>query len=240
MRITQIIRSKLIIFLLMLFSFIVPVGTVCAKTLYVSDQLIITLREGMGNEYKIIKTLKTGTPLEVIEEGENYLKVRIEGGIEGWVLRQYVTGATPKAEIISGLEKQMDRLNTELEQYKIDKGSLQNELKTIKSDYEKKLSGLSKNVSAGKGQAEQTARELKEISGKYNALVKDSKDVIDLAKERDSLKVSNSTLKTDIDQLQEKNKDLRRSQMIWWFVAGGGVFFVGWLSGKTSRQKRFY
>ncbi len=240
MRITQIIRLRLIIFLLMLFSFTVSGGIVCAKTQYVSDQLIITLREGKGNEYKIIKMLKAGTPLEIIEEGERYLKVRTESGSEGWVLKQFVTEETPKAEIIAGLEKKMDRLNTEIEQYKKDKESLQDELKTAKSGHDKNIRDLKQNVSSSKGKAEQTARELKEITEKYNALVKDSKDVIDLVKERDSLKASNSKLQTDTEQLQKENDDLKRSQLIWMFVAGGGVFFVGWIIGKISRQKRFY
>ena len=82
MRITQIIRFKLITFSLMLIPFIISVGIVCAETQYVSDQLVITLREGQGNEYKIIKMLKTGTPLEIIEESELYLKVRTESGNE--------------------------------------------------------------------------------------------------------------------------------------------------------------
>jgi SH3 domain protein len=198
------------------------------------------MREGQGNEYKIIKMLKTGTPLEIIEESEPYLKVRTESGSEGWVLKQYVTEETPKPEIIAGLEKKIDRLNTEIEQYKKDKESLQNELKTTKSDHDKKIRDLKQNVSASKGQAEQTARELKEITEKYYALVKDSKDVIHLVKERDSLKASNSKLQTDTEQLQKDNDDLKRSQMIWWFVAGGSVFFVGWITGKISRQKRFY
>jgi len=240
MRITQIIRLKLIIFLLMLFSFTVSVGIVCAKTQYVSDELVITLREGKGSEYKIIKMLKTGTPLEIIEESEPYLKVRTESGIEGWVLKQYVTGETPKSEIVAGLQKKIDRLNTEIEQYKNDKESLQNELKTTRSDHDKKIRDLKQNVSASKGTAEQTAGELKEITEKYNALVKDSKDVIHLVKERDSLKASNSKLQTDTEQLRKENEVLRRSQMIWWFAAGGGVFFVGWITGKISRQKRFY
>jgi SH3 domain protein len=240
MRITQIIRFKLIIFLLMLFYFTVPVGIVCAKTQYVSDQLIITLREGEGNEYKIIKMLKTGTPLEIIEESELYLKVRTESGSEGWVLKQYVTEEIPKPEIIAGLEKKIDRLNIEIEQYKKDKESLQDELKTAKSDHNNKIRDLQQNVSASKGKAEQTSRDLKEVTEKYNALLKDSKDVVFLVKERDNIKTSNSELQTKTEQLQKENDELKQLQMIWWFVAGGGVFFVGWIIGKISRQKRFY
>lgn len=240
MSITEIIRLKLIIFLLMFFSFTVSAGIVCAETQYVSDQLIITMREGKGSEYKIIKMLKAGTPLEIIEEGEPYLKVRTESGDEGWVLKQYVTGETPKPVIIAGLQKKIDRLNTEIEQHRKDRESIQNELKTTRSGHDKEIRDLKQNVSASRGEAEQTARELKEITRKYNTLVMDSKDVVNLVKERDSLKASNSTLQTDIEQLRNENDDLKRSQMIWWFAAGGGVFFVGWIVGKISRQKRFY
>jgi SH3 domain protein len=240
MRITQIVGLKLIIFSLMFFTFTVPVGIVCAETQYVSDVLVTTMREGKGNEYKIIKTFKTGTPLEIIEESGQYLKARSESGIEGWVLKQYVTKQTPKHEIIAGLEKKIDRLNTKIEQYKKDKESLQDELKTAKSDHNKMTRDLTQNVSASKGKAEQTTRELKEITEKYNALFKESKDVINLVKERDSLKASNSSLQTKIDQLRKENDKLERSQMIWWFIAGGGVLLVGWIIGKISRQKRFY
>ena len=240
MRITQIIRLKLIIFLLLLFPFTVSVGIVCSETQYVSDQLIITLREGKGNEYNIIKTLKAGTPLEIIEENERYLKVRTESGSEGWVLKQYVTEETPKPEIIASLEKEIDRFNTKIEKYKKDKASLQDELKTTKSDHNNKIRGLQQNVSESKGKVGQTSRDLKAITERYNALIKNSKDVVLLVKERDIIKESNSELQTKTEQLQKENDELKQSQSIWWFVAGGGVFLVGWLVGKLSRQKKFY
>jgi len=240
MRITQITGSKLIIFLFMLFHFTLPVGIVCAETQYVSDQLIITMREGQGNEYKIIKMLTTGTPLEIIEESEQYLKVRTESGSEGWVLKQYLTKETPKPEIITGLEKEIDLLNTRIEQYKKDRKSLQDELETAKSDLNNKMRDLQQNVSASRGKAEQTSRDLKEITKKYNALLKDSKDVVLLVEERDNIRVSNRELQARTEQLQRENDELKQSQMIWWFATGGGVFFVGWIVGKISRQKKFY
>lgn len=229
-----------IIFMLMLFSFTVPAGIVCAETLYVSDELVITLREGMGSEFKIIKMLKTGAPLEVIEESEPYLKVRTRSGLEGWVLKQYVTEETPKTAIISELEKRIDRLNAKIEQNNEDKKSLQGELKTVRSDHNTKIKDLKQNVSSSRGKTEQTAGELKKITRKYNALVKNSKDVVNIVKERDTLKDSNSTLQTESAKLTKENEELKKMQMIWWFAAGAGVFFVGWIVGKVSRQKKFY
>jgi len=240
MGIAQIIRLKLIFFLLMLLPFTLPAGIVCAETQYVSDQLIITMREGQGNKYKIIKTLKAGTPLEIIEESEQYLKVRTGSGSEGWVLKQYVTRETPKPEIIAGLEKEIDRLNRKIEEYKKDKESLQDKLKTATSDHNNKIRGLQQNVSESKGKVEQTSRDLKVMSEKYDALLKDSKDVVLLVQDRDNMKASNSELQIRTEQLQKENYELKQSQRIWWFVAGGGVFFVGWIVGKISRQKKFY
>jgi len=150
-----------------------------AKTQYVSDELVINLREGKGNEYKIIKMLRNGTPLNILEEAEQYLKVRTAEGLEGWVLKQYITSETPKTAIIAGLENERDRLNSSLGQCSGDKVSLQNELKTAK------LSG------------------------------------------------------TETESLRKENSRLKRLQILWWFLAGGGVFFVGWITGRVSRKKRY-
>ena len=240
MRIYQIISLKLIIFSLMLVPFTFSIGIVYAETQYVSDQLIITMREGQGKQYKIIRMLKSGTPLEIIEESEEYLKVRIKSGSEGWVLKQFITGETPKPVIIAGLEKEIDRLSAMIETYKKDMESLQNELKTAKSDYNIKIRDLEQNVSSSRGTAEQTSRDLNNITKKYNALMKNSKDVVLLVEERDNLKASNSELQARTEQLNSENNELKKLQRIWWFGAGGGVFFVGWIVGKVSRQKRFY
>jgi SH3 domain protein len=224
----------------MLFSLTLSAVIVCAQTQYVSDELVITLREGQGSQYKIIKMLKTGTPLEIIEESDPYLKVRTEKGDEGWVLNQYITEETPKPQVIAGLKIKIDRLNTKIEQYEKNKESFQEELNITRSDSDKEIKGLRQNLSDSTRRAEQTARELKAITRKYNALLEDSKDVVQLVEERDSLKESNHSLKARTEQLQEENDKLNRMEMIWWFVAGGGVLFVGWIIGKVSRQKRFY
>jgi SH3 domain protein len=238
MRIIAIRSLRLLIFLTLLTFFAVPNGTADAKTQYVSDQLLITMREGQGNEFKIIQMLVAGTPLEIMEESQNYLKVRTKDGREGWVLKQYITSETPKTEIIAGLKKEIDRLKTQLENHNRDKMSLQNELQAVKSDYSQKITNLTQNVSASREEAEQTAKELKRASEKYNTLVEQSKNIAALVKERDSLKAANNRLNAETEHFQKENSQLKRLQMIWWFLAGGGVFFVGWIIGSVSKKKR--
>jgi SH3 domain protein len=180
MRIIRIRNLRSIIFLALVSIFTFSVGIVDAKTQYVSDQLIITLRAGKGNEYKIIKMLTAGTPLEIIEENPDYLRVRTQDGQEGWVLTQFITSETPKAQIIAGLRQELDRLKTA------------------------------------------------------------SKDAIELMNERDKLKTLNGGLSTETEHLRKENSRLKRLQILWWFLAGAGVFFIGWITGRVSRKKRYY
>ena len=103
-------RYFITLILLALLASHVIVRQAAADTRYVSDELIITLRQGKSIQFKIIKTLKTGTPLEVLEEDESYLKVRTTDGIEGYVLRQYITSDPPKTTRLEELERQNSSL----------------------------------------------------------------------------------------------------------------------------------
>jgi SH3 domain protein len=240
MRIIRIRNLRSIIFLALLSIFTFSVGIVDAKTQYVSDELVITMREGKGNEYKIVKMLTAGTPLEIIEESQNYLRVRTQDGKEGWVLKQYITSETPKAKIIAGLEQEIVELKTELERYKRDKDSLQNELKTAKSGVDAKIRELNQSISLSREGAEKTAKQLQEISKKYDTLVEQSKDVTELMNERDKLRTLNGTLSAETEHLREENSRLKRLQILWWFLAGAGVFFIGWITGRVSRKRKYY
>jgi len=124
------LRSIMVLSLALLF--VLSAMMADTKTQYVSDELVINLREGRGNEYRIIKMLRRDPPLKILEEADQYLRVRTEEGLEGWVLKQYITSETPKTAVIAGLESERDRLNSSLGQCNRDKVLLQNELKTAK------------------------------------------------------------------------------------------------------------
>ena len=63
---------KLILLFVLFIMLSVSVRVTHADRRYVSDMLIITLRAGKGREYRVIKTLKTDTPVEVLEENEEF------------------------------------------------------------------------------------------------------------------------------------------------------------------------
>jgi len=66
-----------------------------AETVYVDDKLTITFRSGPGMERKILEYLTTGAQMELLEDGEEWVRVRLTDGTEGWVMKQYVSTIKP-------------------------------------------------------------------------------------------------------------------------------------------------
>lgn len=212
--------------------------SVYADTQYVSDKLIITMREGAGGEYKIIKSLKTGTPVEVLEETGAYYKVQTKDGKEGWVLKQYMTADIPKTLIISGLRKEIEKLKDGIEKLNRERDALKKDIKSEKSLSTSAVKKLEKRMNAKNDQIYSLTRQLKVMANKYNKLVVDSGDVAKIVSERDMLNEENTRLSTEKNELLQEKKRLFKTNVIYWFLAGGGVFFFGWIIGQFSRTRR--
>lgn len=198
-----------------------------ADTRYVSDQLVIALRAGAEPNAEVVTTLKTGESFEVLAEEGRFLKVRTPDGTEGYVLSQYTTKETPKGTVISRLEKERDQLKNRLAQLEKGKTGIAEEAKTIKEEAAKTEAALAT-----------AQKELQAVTEKYDTLLENSEKLMEITSERDRLQQENARLAADVETLGEENAELLRKGMIQWFLAGGGVFFLGWLIGKISRKKK--
>jgi len=231
---------KLILLFVLFILLSVSVRVTHADRRYVSDMLIITLRTGQGNEYKVIKTLKTDTPVEVLEESENYLRVRTDEGEEGWVAKQYISSELPKSVIIGELKKETSKLNAKIKELEKYQASLLEQFEIATQSHAAKVEELEKNASNSKEEASRLKIKLAQITEKHNTLIDQSKNVIDLISEQKRLQAKNVNLNTRVEHLQKENTGLRNSRRLQWFLAGCGVFFIGWIAGKVSRRKKYY
>jgi len=230
-----------LIFLFVLFILLsVSVRVTHADRRYVSDMLIITLRTGQGQEYKVIKTLKTDTPVEVLEESERYLRVRTDKGEEGWVAKQYISSEVPKSVIIEGLKKETSGLNARIEELEKDQALLSEQFEVATKSHAAKVEELERNASGSKEEASRLKIKLAQITEKHNTLIDQSKNVVDLISEQKRLKAKNVNLNTRVEHLQKENNNLRNTRRLQWFLAGGGVFLIGWIAGKVTRKKKYY
>jgi SH3 domain protein len=216
-------------------------SSVYAETRYVSDKLIITMRTGAGSEYKIIKTLETGTPVEVLEETGKHYKVRAKDGMEGWVLKQYVVADTPKTIIISGLGKKIEKLTGAVEKLKKERDAVKKNLASEKGFLNADIKELEKALKEKNSRISGITGQLREMTDKYNGLVADSGDVVKVVSERDAFEKENDRLSAENNELKKRNESLFKRNAVYWFLAGGGVFFIGWIVGQFSRKKKkFY
>lgn len=209
-----------------------------AETRYVSDQLIITLRSGKGNNYNIIKSLKTDTPVEVLEEDKEYALVRTRDGQQGYVLKHYLTRDTPKTEIVARLEKEVASLRGQLAAIDKKRSELLAEFKDTRQAHAASESELQEQAALLAQKLASTEQELQAVSARHEELRSKSENVLQLSEDAERLAEENRSVMAEVEQLRQENESLLRTGMIQWFLAGGGVFFIGWITGKLSRKKK--
>jgi SH3 domain protein len=215
----RVLKKSVIVNLILIVSlFLGSVASAAAETRYVSDELTVLLRGGMGTQYRILRMLNTGTPLTILETHDEYYKVRTRQGLEGYVLKQHITADTPKAIVIDRLEKQIADLREKLAQTEADQKTLRADAETLAS----------------------TEKELQSVATQLTDLQEKSRGVIELSQQRDLLEAENERLSAEVGELREANDQLFFTAMIKWFLAGGGVFLGGWVIGKVSKKKRGY
>ncbi len=228
------IRFSLSIILLFL-SFSLPAY---GETGYVADELIITLRQGMGNQYKILRTLKTATPLEILEKGDTYFRVRTRKGDEGYVLRQYVSMQTPKPTIIANLSREVGALNSKIEKLEAERKNLQEKITDLQKNSTMSEKSLNRQLADVQEKYRQTRQQLDSVNKDHSSLLSKSENLINIIAERDQLAAENEKLASKAEELKIENSDLLRTGVIKWFLAGAGVLFFGWILGKFSKKRR--
>jgi SH3 domain protein len=213
-------------------------SSVMADTRYVDDLLVITLRQGKSSKHRILRTLKTGTALEVLEEDESYLKVRTADGLEGFVLRQYISTSPPKKQLIKRLEGENKDLQQKIARFDKTNDDLKAQIGVMQENHAQELLELTGRSSLTEEALQQIQQEQEVIAENYSTLLAQSENVVAIAEERDQLLMDRSKLTSEVTSLRNQNEKLSDNRMIKWFLAGGSVFLLGWIIGKISRKKR--
>jgi SH3 domain protein len=209
-----------------------------AETRYVSDQLVVSLREQPENSAPPITYLRTDTAVEVLEETGDYIKARTKEGEVGYILQKYLTTATPKPVIISKLQEERDQLAGKIEEIRQQAASTTSQSSKSQQELALQLIDLRENNAALQDKWIQSQAELKQARQDYQALQNDAKEVIAITAERDQLRTINQELSARNIALDKEVGSLTRTGVIKWFLAGAGVLFFGWVIGKASGNRR--
>lgn len=195
-------------------------GSVFAETKYVVDQIVITLRSGQSNQHQILRTLPSGTKMEVLETGDKYSRVRLADGTEGWVLNQYMT-STPIArhrlaatqKRLVELEAENVRLKEELAAANSKEGDISRQYATLKKEDAKLNEELER---------------LRRVAAKP----------LQLKNENTRLKKELLDIENEHELVQQENQMLRDSGEREWFLTGAGVIILGIILGLIAPSLR--
>jgi len=213
-------------------------GAVQADTRYVSDVLLINLRERQDTASPTVRLLRTGEAMEVLETSDGFLRVRTAEGEEGWVSEQYVTRDLPKARVIAQLQDETAKLRARLRDLEGARDAAVAELEAARKAHSTSASDLEQELAAARAEAQASATQLRDVKGKYEGLLQASKEVLQVTEERDTLRGENQKLRGENQQLVAEKATLARSWAVRWFLAGSGVLLVGWVLGAITRKKK--
>ena len=213
-------RFKQLTIICSLFLVLSP-ALVFARTAYVSDQLVITLRTGQGNSFQIVKTLSSGTRLEVLEETDTgYTRVRTADGTEGWVRTQYLSNEPTANEQLAITKAQLAKLQEK-------NTTLSAQLANLQKD-NRQLSSQVSDLSKQSKQAETDLNRLNQVAAKPILLDKENRE----------LKEKTISLSNQLHLLKQENQLLKDRTDREWFIAGAGVLLGGILLGILAPRLR--
>ena len=197
-------------------------GIARAETNYISDQLEVTLRSGKSTSHSILRMLRSGTPVEVLEQDKEsgYSLVRAQGK-EGWVLTRYLMkGPVPRDQLaeaqkkLAELDLQNRKLMTTMQNLKDEKGEIEKANSSMDADYRKVSQELS---------------EIKRTASSALAIDSENKD----------LKSRLVALERSLQTLQQENESLKDRTARDWFMLGAGVLLIGILVGLVIPRIRW-
>lgn len=201
--------------LVLLFSSLVSITSAQAETVYVTDNLNLSLRSEENNNSRVIKLLATGTPLTVVNENKStgFVHVRMNDGTEGYMPTRNTMKDPPSRQQLDAANKSITTLQNE-------NAALKTELATIKE-----------SITPGTPLEQSLANERDQLSRELAELKKTAASTIELKNQRDELQERVVNVERELQQFRLENQALQDTTNQDWFLYGGILALVGVILG---------
>lgn len=159
-------------------------------------------------------------PVEFVAEENSYAKVRLKNGVEGWLPKRFLDTEPPMTLLVESLRQENIDIGERAARSAEELGKLSTSLQEAKTE----LAGL--------------LSERDEINDKYQALLSDTANVMEIKRAQQSASKENLELVEKLALIEQENGDLKKDKTLHWFLAGAGVFLVGIFFGKLPKPTR--
>jgi len=191
-----------------------------AETMYITDILRITVREGDGPDYKIIDVLESGQEVEVISSGDEWAKVRLPDGKEGWLIAKYLVLQKPGGTALKRLQENEALFNTQNSALRSENNQLREEIKNIRL------------------QLAEAKQALFVTNKSFETLKASPESYVELETKYSEAEKKLYLQKNKIENIEDELTKLLRQQNVMWLLAGAGILLVGFIIGYSARRDK--
>ena len=190
-------------------------NTLAATQKYITDEFEVTMRSGTSTANDILRLLKSGEAVSVLEEDSDtqYSFVELEDGKKGYILNRYLVSTRSSSY-------RLEQLQIKATEQQDANAILQVEIKNLQTDLVKEQS----DSSSAKAALLATENELTRVK---NA----SQNTLSIVDENDELKSIVDNLVKNNANLNQKNTTLKDSSNMDWFIRGAGVSLAAFVLG---------
>ncbi|MBF8271957.1 MAG: SH3, type 3 domain protein [Magnetococcales bacterium] len=177
---------------------------------YVADSVDVSMRSGPEINFRIIRILKSGVKLRVLERnGNGWTRVRDDNNKEGWILSRYLTDVVPASLRVAELQQALDTLRVE------------------RDVLEKKFN-----------EVKQSNQSLSQDRVELERLRSLMQNTIKVDNENKSFKIKLDQMNTELTRALDEKRLLERQSDTSFFVSGATVLGLGMLAGFVLAKKR--
>lgn len=205
---------------------VIMAASVHARTMYVNDVIKITVRTGPGISHKVIAMLQSGEMVEILEENDEWSRVRLQDGKEGWALTRFLTSKQPTELQLKALQDDYAEISQKLDVLKQENDYLKKENERIQ------------------GLASDNQTKMRDLETAYEDLRTGAADYLQIKSAYEETADALAEQRMRADDLATRVSKLEWKRNVMWFMGGAGVFLLGFLIGglneKGKRRKSVY
>ena len=183
-----------------------------AEKRYVTDRILLGIHTKADAASTLIKSVPSGTELEVLDSSEGFLNVELDDGTKGWVSSGFVMDETPTTRKYDVLSHQYEQTTQELDKLKVDYAKKNREIqirrdqvsnaKTTIEELKKRQNGSVVIDIETESKLNASLQEIDSLKNELARLKKSPEPIVDFDHKKAADELSN--IKTQNDIMQQR------------------------------------
>lgn len=188
---------------------------IAAEDRYITDEFEVTMRSGTSTSNSIVRMLRSGQRVSVIEVdlASQYSLVETDEGKQGYVLSRFLMPEPAARQTLQELRQSFQQQGTRLDEQNSEIDALNQALAQEQSD--------NKALKTTLRASEQELAQVREAA----------QDTLNILEQNKRLQTVVDQLREEKAQLTEVNAELSDSTRLDWFIRGGAVSLIAFVIG---------